>query len=231
MDARITIEAPDNTRGQAQLSADRRTLMKLAQAPFFRRTMADEIPWVGCQFPTNAYAQEAGMQLGAFEDWFYGACLRTGMPRRTDAGYSSGSITADEFGSSAETDSPVSKGRRARSTATTTCPAAVLLLADRGLCGGNDPWCPDQLDRACLDPPEVRKGRVEASAEEGEAELLAALDMDEGARFIGELGIGCNTGITGDAEHPLRRRWPGRSTSRSARAAQGRRRQLSSLGT
>jgi aminopeptidase len=42
-----------------------------------------------------------------------------------------------------------------------------------------------------------RKGRVEeASAEEGEAELLAALDMDEGARFVGELGIGCNTGIT-----------------------------------
>ena len=42
-----------------------------------------------------------------------------------------------------------------------------------------------------------RKGRVEeASAEEGEAELLAALDMDEGARSIGELGIGCNTGIT-----------------------------------
>ena len=50
--------------------------MKLAQAPFFRRTMADEIPWVGCQFPTNAYAQEAGMPLGAFEDFFYGACLR-----------------------------------------------------------------------------------------------------------------------------------------------------------
>ena len=42
-----------------------------------------------------------------------------------------------------------------------------------------------------------RKGRVEeASAEQGEAELLAALDIDEGARFVGELGIGCNTGIT-----------------------------------
>jgi aminopeptidase len=42
-----------------------------------------------------------------------------------------------------------------------------------------------------------RKGRVEdASAEQGEAELKAALDIDEGARFVGELGIGCNTGIT-----------------------------------
>ena len=26
--------------------------------------------------------------------------------------------------------------------------------------------------------------------------LLAALDIDEGARFVGELGIGCNPGIT-----------------------------------
>src|SRR6185436_9430386 len=76
MDARITVEAPDNTRGQAEISADRRALMKRASAPFFRRTMADEIPWVGCQFPTNAYAQEAGMPLAAFEDFFYDACLR-----------------------------------------------------------------------------------------------------------------------------------------------------------
>ena len=76
MDARITVEAPDNTRGVAEVSSERRALMKKAAAPFFRRTMADEIPWVGCQFPTNAYAQEAGVPLTAFEDYFYGACLR-----------------------------------------------------------------------------------------------------------------------------------------------------------
>ena len=42
--------------------------MTKAGAPFFRRTMADEIPWVGCQFPTNALAQEAGMPLAFYED-------------------------------------------------------------------------------------------------------------------------------------------------------------------
>ena len=35
-----------------------------------------------------------------------------------------------------------------------------------------------------------------ASAEANEAFLLEQLDLDEGARFIGELGIGCNPGIT-----------------------------------
>ena len=41
-----------------------------------------------------------------------------------------------------------------------------------------------------------RAGKVvEASAEAGEATLLAALDTDPGARFLGELGIGTNFGI------------------------------------
>jgi aminopeptidase len=36
---------------------------------------------------------------------------------------------------------------------------------------------------------------VEASAETGEDFLLATLDTDEGARVLGELGIGCNAAI------------------------------------
>jgi aminopeptidase len=37
---------------------------------------------------------------------------------------------------------------------------------------------------------------VEASATKGEERLLGILDRDEGARRLGELGIGCNPGIT-----------------------------------
>jgi aminopeptidase len=71
MDARVTMEAPDNTRGTFQLSPERRALAKKGSAPFFRRTMAHKIPWVSCQFPTNALAQEAGMTLAQFEDFVY----------------------------------------------------------------------------------------------------------------------------------------------------------------
>jgi aminopeptidase len=58
---------------------------------------------------------------------------------------------------------------------------------------------PTELDAAAVEGIRLtfHKGRVgEASAEQGEDVLLAALDMDKGARFLGELGIGCNTGIT-----------------------------------
>jgi aminopeptidase len=37
---------------------------------------------------------------------------------------------------------------------------------------------------------------VDASAEQGEAFLMEMLDTDEGARRLGELGIGTNYGIT-----------------------------------
>lgn len=205
MDARITVEAPDNTRGQANISADRRALMKTAQAPFFRRTMADEIPWVGCQFPTNAFAQEAGMPLPAFEDFFYGAVLRDwdaeGERMRR---YCDRFDAADEIRIvGAETDLRMSlKGRKGEvDDGHVNVPGGEFFFSPNEDSAEGTIYLdvPSELDNAAVSGIRLtfRKGRVEeATADEGEAELLAALDMDEGARFIGELGIGCNTGIT-----------------------------------
>jgi len=44
---------------------------------------------------------------------------------------------------------------------------------------------------------------VDASAEAGEEFLLATLDTDEGARSLGELGIGCNPAITRHMKNTL----------------------------
>ena len=42
---------------------------------------------------------------------------------------------------------------------------------------------------------------VDASANQGEDDLIAVLDTDDGARRLGELGIGCNRGIPRDVQH------------------------------
>jgi aminopeptidase len=205
MDARITIEAPDNTRGTAELTPDRRALVRKAVAPFFRRTMTDEIPWVGCQFPTNALAQEAGMSLTQFEDFFYRACLRDwdeeskamhGLLARFDA--------ADEVRIvGAETDLTLSvRGRKgAVDDGHVNMPGGEFFFSpvENSAEGAIFFDVPTEFDVSPVQGIRLafRKGRVEeASAEQGEDALLAALDMDEGARFLGELGIGCNTGIT-----------------------------------
>jgi len=205
MDARITVEAPDNTRGVAAMSAERRAAMRKATAVFLRRTMNDEIPWVGCYFPTNALAQEAGMPLPAFEDFFYGACLRDwdaeseSMHRllaRFDAA-DSVRIVGDE------TDLTMSlRGRTGEvDDGHVNLPGGEFFFspvedsADGTILFG----VPTEFNSAPVTGIRLtfRNGRVEqASADQGEDELLAALDMDDGARFIGELGIGCNEGIT-----------------------------------
>jgi aminopeptidase len=205
MDARITIEAPENTRGEAELTPERRALGKKATAPFFRRTMTDEIPWVGCQYPTNALAQEAGMSLAAFEDFFYDACLRDwdeeskAMHRllaRFDA--------ADDVRLvGAETDLTLSlRGRKgAVDDGHVNMPGGEFFFSPVEDSAEGTIYfdVPSHLEGAPVQGVRLtfRKGRAEeASAEQGEDSLLAALDMDEGARFVGELGIGCNAGIT-----------------------------------
>jgi aminopeptidase len=205
MDARITMEAPDNTRGTSELTPERRALLKKGVAPFFRRTMAHEIPWVSCQFPTNALAQEARMPLSEFEDFVYGACLRDWdeeskemerLLKRFDAA-DAVRIVGDE------TDVTLSLRGRSGSIddGRVNMPGGEFFFAPVEDTAEGTVYfeVPSDFDGATVDGIRVtfHKGRVEeASADRGEDVLLAALDMDDGARFVGELGIGCNTGIT-----------------------------------
>jgi aminopeptidase len=212
MDARMTMEAPDNTRGTAPLTAERRALARKASAPFFRRTMGHEIPWVSCQFPTNGFAQEAGMRLADFEDFFYGACLRdwdeetkfmTRLNERVSAGHTvrivgeDTDLTLSIAGRTGEVDD----GR-------TNMPGGEFFFApvEDSAEGTIFFDVPTELEGGAVDGIRLsfRGGRVEeAHAEQGEDTLLAAIDMDDGARFVGELGIGCNEGITRSARNIL----------------------------
>ncbi len=212
MDARITMEAPDNTRGAAQLTAARRALARKASAPFFRRTMTHEIPWVSCQFPTNALAQEAGMRLAEFESFFYGACLRdwdaeAHAMERLNARFN----RAEQVRIVGEdTDLTISLAGREGEVdgGFTNMPGGEFFFApvEDSAEGTIFFDVPTELDGGAVDRIRLtfRRGRVEeAHAERGEETLLAALAMDDGARFVGELGIGCNEGITRPARNIL----------------------------
>ena len=78
IDAVMTIWADRNTRSLSQADpgrvsrriASRRELTKR----FWERIDADEAKWVGTRFPTEAHAQDAEMSLPEYEDFVYGAC-------------------------------------------------------------------------------------------------------------------------------------------------------------
>jgi aminopeptidase len=212
MDARITLEAPDNTRGVAELSPERRALTRKASAPFFRRTMSHEIPWVSCQFPTPAFAQEAGMSVAEFERFFFGACLRDWETEaKTMERLLARFDGADEVRIVGEdTDLTLSIAGRSGEIddGRTNMPGGEFFFAPvEDSAEGTILYdLPTDLEGAPVDRIRVRfsGGRVEeAHAERGEDALLAALAIDEGARFVGELGIGCNEGITRPARNIL----------------------------
>ena len=206
MDARITLDAPENTRNESELPVEKQALARSARWPFYQRTVSMEIPWVGCHFPCPALAQEAGMATSEFEDFLYGAVLRDwDEETRRMTRY------AERF-TRAETVRVVGPG-----TDVTMSAAGREAIVDEGrlnLPGGEFFFCPVE-DSAEGEvsfsefPTEqggtvvegirlvFRDGRVvEASARRGEQALVEALDTDEGSRSLGELGIGCNEGIT-----------------------------------
>jgi aminopeptidase len=205
IDGLIVVLAPENVRDGSELTPARQALVAKAHEPVIPRMVSGDLPWVGCYFPTQASAQAAGMTLAEFEDFVYGACLidwdaeRERMQRIADR-----FDAADEVRIvAAETDLTLSiAGRQGRVDA-----------GGANMPGGEFFFSPvedsAEGEIAFLEYPAVRGGVdvegvrlrfeggrvVEASARTNEGFLLAMLDTDDGARRLGELGIGCNPAI------------------------------------
>jgi len=212
-DALISISAPENTRELTAVSTDRVGLLQTAYRPAMERMFTGEMRWVGCQYPTAALAQDAGMSIGAFEDFLYGACLLDWDAERDRmAKYAERFDAADEVRLvGEETDLRLSvEGRNAEIDA-----------GGANVPGGEFYFSPveDSAEGtiAFTEFPAVYAGRevsgirlrfeqgkvVDASADSNEDFLLEMLDLDEGARLVGELGIGCNPGITRHMKNTL----------------------------
>lgn len=205
VDAIVAVEAPENTREASAIDSQRLQLIQKGFRPALQRVISGDLPWVGCQFPCPALAQEAGMSLREFEDFLYGACLLDwGAERERMQRYADRFDAADQVRIvGAGTDLTLSlAGRRGKVDA-----------AGANIPGGEFYFCPveDSAEGTIEfgEFPAVYAGRevagirlrfeagrvVDAAATQGEEFLLEVLDTDEGARRLGELGIGCNPGI------------------------------------
>jgi aminopeptidase len=212
-DALISIEAPENTRELTGLPAERLALFQAGMRPHLERVLTMELKWVGCQYPTPALAQDAGMSLAGFEDFLYGACLLD-----WDAERERMCRYAERF-DEAEEVRLVAGGTDLRLGI-----AGRRMKVDAG--GANMPGgefftspLEDSAEGEILfgEFPAVYGGRevsgirlrfedgrvVDASAAANEDFLFEMLDLDDGARRLGELGIGCNPGITRHMKNTL----------------------------
>src|SRR6188508_1290356 len=212
-DALIAIEAPENTRELTALSDERLHRLQAGWRPHIERVLTMDLKWVGCQYPTPALAQEAGMSLAEFEDFLYGACLLDWDVERERM-----SRFAQRF-EEAEEVRVVGEGTDLRLNI-----AGRRFQVDAG--GANMPggefFTSPVEDSAegevsFVEFPATYLGRevqgirlrfeggkvVDASADVNQEYLVEVLDRDEGARRLGELGIGCNPGITRHMKNTL----------------------------
>jgi len=204
-DAFIAIWAPENTREGSELSEERRAAIQQMSAPMRERTMSLRAPWVVAEYPVLATAQDGGMTLPELEQFIYDSVLldwdaegerMAGIAALFDAGEEVRIVGAG-------TDLTLSVAGR----------TGAVDDGRINMPGGEVFYSPveDSADGVIefSEFPAVYYGTevtgvrlrfeagrvVDASARAGEEFLLRTLDTDQGARRLGELGIGCNPRI------------------------------------
>jgi aminopeptidase len=208
-DASLTIQAPENTMALAGVDPARMARAARARAPI--REAAMRRRWCGTLWPTPAAAQQAGMgtaELAAFVSratfldrddpaaaWRELHAMQAQLIERL-AGARELRIEAEG------TDLRLSVAGRTwvNSDGKRNMPSGEVFTGPvedsaEGRIRFTIPSSPRGVEVAGIEL-EFRGGRVvDARAERGHEYLLATLDTDAGARYLGEFGIGTNRGI------------------------------------
>jgi aminopeptidase len=214
-DCRIAIGADTNTRElsgvdparQMKRRAASRRLMEVVM----RRSAEGGHRWVYTLYPTEAFAADAEMSLREFEDFYYAACL------------ADDSDSIEAWARASKECDRLAEWIQGHEEVHVTAPGTDIRLgiagrkfiaADgkRNMPDGEFFTAPieDSVDgEVSFHLPAMIGGRevagaklrfesgrvVDASAERGEEFLISLLDTDDGARRLGELGIGTNYAI------------------------------------
>jgi aminopeptidase len=214
-DVRIAIGASTNTRELSGVPPERQTLRQSATGHLMNRAMersaSGDFRWVYTLFPTSAYASEAEMSLADYEDFYYAACLADDADPLT------------AWTRASEETERLADWIEGHEEVRIVAPGTDIRLGIAGRkfipCVGDHNMPDGEFFTGPIEDategevsfhlPAVIGGRevsgvrlkfeagrvVDASAERGEEFLIAQLDSDEGARTLGELGIGTNYGI------------------------------------
>ncbi len=215
-DALITVMAETDTRAMATVDPARQAIFQRARGPlmqtFMQRTADETLRWVGTLYPTDAYAQDAGLPTDEFADILIQAS-KLDLPDpaaawKAQAGEQQRLI--DWLGGKREIR------LRGRDTDLTLSVEGRTWINSHGLRNLPDGEIftgpvEDSVDGDVrFSFPVVTAGReiddvrlrfhggrvVEASAARNEPYLIQMLDADPGARMLGEFAFGTNFGLT-----------------------------------
>lgn len=215
-DVRISILADSNTKALSNVEPGKIVLQQQSRAElmrtFMRRSAAGELRWTVAPFPTNAFAQDAEMGLGEYEDFVYGACL----PDMDDP--------VEYWQKFSAYQEKIVNWLKGKTSVHVRGPETDLRLSIAGRsfvnCDGHYNMPDGEIftgpvensieGQVYFSYPAIYRGRevtgvrlwfeqgkvVKATADKNEDFLLQTLDTDAGSRFIGEFAIGTSQNIT-----------------------------------
>ncbi len=212
----IIIEAPENTRAMSNIDPSRQQVRNQTyekwMETYMKRSSVGELRWVMTNYPCQSFAQEAEMSLSDYENFVYQATFAD-------------QVDPIQFwlGIHDEQDRLVSWLANKKKISISS-PQAKLVLSITGRKFINSDGDQNMPSGEIFTSPvedsvngwvsftypaiymgtvvegvrlEFEHGRVvNAYAEKNEPFLLKMLDTDQGSRFLGELGIGTNYGIS-----------------------------------
>ncbi|EFW90556.1 peptidase M29 aminopeptidase II [Haladaptatus paucihalophilus DX253] len=202
-DVVIIIKGSENTAETSDVPTEKVAAQARAHAPIQQERMGKR--WVGTQFPASGDAQLAEMSTEAYEEFVYGAVNKDWDQQRKHQQQMVEILdSADEV--------RIVSGDTTDLTMSVSGMKTVNDYGEKNLPGGEvfTAPVPDSVEGEVLfDKPLVRQGSivenvwlefedgevVDFSAEKNEEVLAGVLDTDEGARRLGELGIGMNRDI------------------------------------
>jgi aminopeptidase len=215
VDKLLSIRAQENTKAMAGVDPKKQAMSQAAQRNIFERFMersaARELDWCGTQYPCNASAQDAEMSLSEYEDFVLKACLvhrknpvaawkKVHREQAKLCKFLDQRKTLRVVAPGTDVTMRIDGRKWINSDGKKNMPSGEIFTSPledsvEGTIAFSFPAC-----YLGLEVHDVRltfkKGKVvKATAGKGKDLLLAKLDIDEGARFVGEMAVGTNYAI------------------------------------
>jgi aminopeptidase len=212
----IIIEAPENTRVLSSIDPSRQKIRNQAYAKwtevYMKRSASRELRWVMTNYPCQALAQEAEMSLADYENFVYQSTFADQMDpvqnwlnihdeQKRLVSWLAGKRTISIRGPQTNVVLSIAGRKFINSGGDQHMPSGEIFTSpvEDSINGWVSFRYPAIYQGIAVEGVrlEFEHGRiVKASAEKNEEFLLKVLNTDEGSRFVGELGIGTNYGIT-----------------------------------
>ena len=204
VDVFMILDAPRNTRNLSKIDADLQTEYYGTLRPI-TRWRVNETRWTFVQYPTEALAMDAGMSLNDFADFLFAACNEVDWAAKQKEQQKlvkivNGTKTVRIVGKETDLSMRI-EGRKAEdASGENNMPdGEVFTSVIEDSAEGHIYYSfPAILYGMAFNDVRLKfeKGKVvEATSSNNQAQLNKILDTDEGARRLGELGLGNNFAI------------------------------------